>query len=81
MDAILGVFKSEVECTTQALHDAYEALSESTGLGLGQYIHPTRLALSGKSIGPGLFELAELLGRDECVLRIERAIEFVKGLE
>jgi glutamyl-tRNA synthetase len=81
MELILGVFMSDVECTAQGLHDAYEAMSESSGLGLGQYIHPTRLALSGKSVGPGLFELAELLGRDECVGRIERAIEFVKRLE
>ena len=81
INAILDLFNADPDCTTQSLHDAYEALSESTGLGLGQYIHPTRLALSGKSVGPGLFELAELLGKDECIRRIENAVEYVKGLE
>ena len=47
---------------------------------MGQFIHPTRLALTGKSVGPGLFELAELLGRETCLARIARAIEYVRQL-
>lgn len=80
MNAILAVFEADESCSTQSLHDAYEKMSEESGLGLGQYIHPTRLALTGKSIGPGLFELAELLGRDESLKRINAAIEYVKTL-
>lgn len=80
LEMILGVFEADADCTTQSLHDAYEILCAAQDFGLGQFIHPTRLALSGKSIGPGLFELAELLGKDECIRRITRAIGYVKGL-
>ena len=51
----------------EALHDVLETLAEQSEVGMGQFIHPTRLALTGKTVGPGLFELAELLGREECV--------------
>jgi glutamyl-tRNA synthetase len=44
------------------------------GVGAGKIIHPLRLAVSGTSKGPGLFEMMELLGRDACVRRIERAL-------
>ena len=64
-----------------AFRTAYNSMAESSGVSLGPYIHPTRLALTGKSVGPGLFELAELLGKDACIARIERAIEYVQRLD
>ena len=57
------------------------ALAEQSDVGLGQLVHPTRLALTGKSVGPGLFELTELMGRDECRERIAKAIEYVGTLD
>jgi glutamyl/glutaminyl-tRNA synthetase len=41
-------------------------------------VHPLRLALTGKSVGPGLFELAELLGRETSLKRVDAALEFVR---
>jgi len=63
------------------LKEAFKKLAENAGVGLGQLIHPTRLALTGKSVGPGLFELAELLGKDVCVNRMERALAYVRDLQ
>ena len=41
----------------QVLEDAYRDLSAELGVSAGEIIHPTRLALSGRTMGPGLFEL------------------------
>ncbi|HEY3782016.1 MAG TPA: glutamate--tRNA ligase [Fimbriimonadaceae bacterium] len=43
---------------------------------LGPIVHPLRVALTGKTTGPGLFELMEVLGKDRMVARLTRA----KGL-
>jgi glutamyl/glutaminyl-tRNA synthetase len=40
-------------------------------------IHPLRVALSGKTVGPGMFELIETLGRDKTLARIDRAWAFL----
>ncbi len=80
LEIIRGVFEEADPWTAEALHEAYEALAAEADVGLGQFIHPTRLALTGKSVGPGLFELAELLGKDACRDRIARAIEYVGTL-
>ena len=80
LESVLEIIQGDETFTAQSLHDAYEVKCESIGLGTGKLNALSRLALSGKMIGPGLFELAELLGKDECVIRIENAIEFVKGL-
>jgi glutamyl/glutaminyl-tRNA synthetase len=37
-------------------------------------IHPVRVALTGKTVGPGLFELIEVLGKERVLERLDRAI-------
>jgi glutamyl-tRNA synthetase len=41
-------------------------------------IHPLRVALSARTVGPGMFELIEALGRERVIRRIERAIKLFK---
>lgn len=45
------------------------------GTGAGKIIHPLRIALSGVSGGPGVFDIAYILGKEECSRRIQKAIE------
>jgi glutamyl-tRNA synthetase len=40
---------------------------------IGPVVHPTRVALTGKTVGPGLFELMSVLGPDRMVKRLKRA--------
>jgi len=58
---------------------AFDGLVVNTGRSLGDFVHPARLALSGKSVGPGLFELAELLGKEKCLERLRNAAVFVQN--
>lgn len=78
LDAIEGTLSNTMTWTAEALHAAFERLGETQG-GMGKVVHPMRLALTGKSVGPGLFELAELLGKDACLRRMGRALEFVRA--
>jgi len=59
------------------LKTAVEQAAADREEGLGKWVAPLRLALTGKSVGPGLFELSELLGREACLSRIDRAIEHI----
>jgi glutamyl-tRNA synthetase len=47
----------------------------SQGNGMGPWVHPIRVAVSGRMDGPGLFEMLELLGRDRTVARLRNAAE------
>ena len=60
--------------TTVTLEAIVKEKAGQLGMGAGKLIHPLRLAVSGTSKGPGLFEMMELLGRETCQRRIERAI-------
>jgi glutamyl-tRNA synthetase len=41
---------------------------------IGQIIHPVRVAMTGKSVGLGLFDTLAILGRTRCLQRIDRAM-------
>ena len=43
----------------------------------GEVIHPVRVAVSGRTVGPGLYELIDVLGRDRSLRRLDRALTLV----
>ncbi len=67
--------------TIENVENAYRELAESLGVSAGHLIHPTRLALTGRTIGPGLFDIIFLLGRDKCIERIAKAITYIRKQE
>ncbi len=71
---VLGLLQSTPEFTAAELDPAIHAWIDSRGMQMGQLVHALRLALTGKTVGPGLFEILELLGRERSIARIERAI-------
>jgi glutamyl-tRNA synthetase len=50
------------------------AFVEAEGIKIGDVIHAIRVAVTGKSTGPGLFDCLALLGRMRCLARIDRAL-------
>lgn len=60
------------------LEEALKNTAEELQIGTGKLIHPVRLAVTGIGVGPGLYEILEILGKDEVILRLERAMEVIK---
>ncbi|MCD2434990.1 glutamate--tRNA ligase [Acidaminococcus sp. NSJ-142] len=58
--------------------DAYNKLAEDLGLSLGKVIHPTRLALTGRTFSPGMFDVMVLLGKEKTLARLQQAIAYIK---
>ncbi len=60
------------------LEEAFKTLAAAHGKKVGAYIHPVRLAASGRSVGPSLYHLLEVLGKERVLARIDRALEKFK---
>ncbi len=54
--------------------DSFKKLVEEEGIKMGQLAQPARVALTGRTASPGLFEVMEVLGRERTLLRLRRAI-------
>ena len=62
----------------QTTEDATRAVVSELGISGGSIIHPTRVALTGLTAGPGLFEIMIVLGKTKTLARINRALNFIK---
>ncbi len=60
------------------LEKVFYAILDDLEIKGKQIIHPTRLALSGKTVGPGLFEMMEVMGKEKCIARLEQAIAWIR---
>jgi len=55
------------------LENLFKALAEEKAIKPGELLLPFRIMLVGGKFGPGVFDIAELLGREETINRIQRA--------
>lgn len=60
------------------LHDAVIGYATEQGLNLGSIMNSLRIALVGAAKGPEIFDIIELLGKDETLARIARAVDVIK---
>jgi len=72
LDDALAEYAS-CDWTAPALHDLTQAIGEAHGLKLGKAQAPIRVAVTGRSVGPPLFESLEVLGRDTTLARVRTA--------
>ncbi len=61
------------------IEGAFVQTMEATGLKLGKIAQPVRVALSGKTVSPGIFEIIRVLGREETLKRMDQALAFMQN--
>ena len=59
----------------QGLEAALKELAVALGCKTGDLIHPARVAVSGKTVGPSLYHMLEVMGRDRVMNRIKCTLE------
>lgn len=62
----------------QTLEEIYRDYAGQNELSTGKLIHPTRLAVSGVSFGPGLYEMLEVIGKDRVISRMTAAVKWIE---
>ncbi len=64
-------------------HNAIEAVFDDVvskkTVKLGKIAQPVRVALTGGTVSPGIFEVIETLGKDETITRLNKAIAFIES--
>jgi len=56
------------------LEEALKRVVEGAGAKVGDLVHAVRVAITGKTVGPGLYDCLEILGREATLARLERAL-------
>jgi glutamyl-tRNA synthetase len=72
---LLAELSKTTEWSAETTEAAVRAFADSQGLKLGKAAQPLRAALTGKSTSPGVFDVLDVLGREESLGRIEDQID------
>jgi glutamyl-tRNA synthetase len=67
--------------TAAALESAIKGYCESSGVGLGKVAQPIRVAVSGGTVSPPIFDTLEVLGKERSLARIDAAIAAVVAMQ
>lgn len=73
-DRIYNIEKFDKE----AIEVEFRSVAKELGLKARDLVHPVRVALTGRRVGPGLFEAMEVLGKKKVDVRLKRLIGYWK---
>ncbi|GKT09046.1 glutamate--tRNA ligase [Desulforhabdus sp. TSK] len=79
-DRLIPVFESMEVFNEENLEKAFhQIVVTEMGLKLGKVAQPVRVALTGGTVSPGLFEIIGVLGKETVLKRLKRALEHMKS--
>ena len=72
--ALIGKLRAALEAVTdwsaETTETAMRNFAEQNNLKLGAVAQPLRVALTGRTTSPGIFDVLAVLGREECLARL-----------
>ncbi|HET8804183.1 MAG TPA: glutamate--tRNA ligase, partial [Aequorivita sp.] len=69
--------KDADDFSAENLSEKVKGWITSENIGFGKVMMPLRLAIVGEMKGPDVFDILSILGKEESVSRIEKAIDFI----
>jgi glutamyl/glutaminyl-tRNA synthetase len=73
--ALIAAFAQVPDFKADALQEALKATAKSLGIKPGLLVHPLRVATTGSTIGPSLYHLLEIIGRETTLQRLKSALD------
>lgn len=80
LEKCIAALKADEVFDLTSTEAIYNKIAADNGLALGKVIHPTRLALTGRTVSPGMFDVMVLLGKEKTLARMRKAVEYIKSL-
>ena len=75
MEIFLGRLESVAEVNEKSLEEIFKEIVAQRNMKLGALAQAVRVALTGKSSSPGIYEVMRILGKDEVLKRLSKALK------
>ena len=75
IEDVLKGMESITSLSETDIDGLFKAIMSNKGLKMGQVAQPVRVALTGRAVSPGIFEVIDILGKDKVVRRLRTAID------
>ena len=77
LNSIVDLFFSMSDFSAEQIETQFKSHLEKNQWGLGMVLPAFRLSVTGLGVGPSMFAISELLGKDEVIRRIKTAIDTI----
>ena len=77
----IEILGSVGEFSQEPIENAFKEFIQAKNLGIGAVLPLFRLLITGTGTGPSMFEIAQFLGKEECIYRLESGISAVEALK
>jgi len=74
LSALRDEFRKIDNWNLEAIESSLKALAQKLGCKTGDLVHPARVAVSGRSVGPSLYHMLEVMGKERVLMRFDRII-------
>jgi glutamyl-tRNA synthetase len=75
----LALLEGAEPFTATVLEERFRAAAEAAGIKVGSFFAPFRVAITGRTVSPPLFESMEVLGQDETIARVHNALQALQS--
>jgi glutamyl-tRNA synthetase len=79
LEAFIEMLRNEAVWEVAPLEEHFKQWVEARGFSMKDVAQPVRVALTGRTASPGLFDVMVVLGRDTSLARLERGLGFARG--
>jgi glutamyl-tRNA synthetase len=79
LDLLVKALEELSDYSEENLENAFKSVMARTGLKLGKIAQPVRVALTGRTASPGIFEIIEIIGKQKVLQRLKQAIAYIDG--
>lgn len=74
MEAVRGALANQQDFSADAVSATTKKVAGELGVKIGLVVHPLRLACTGRTVGPSLYHLMEVLGKERILARLDRFV-------
>jgi glutamyl-tRNA synthetase len=79
LKAVKQALSEADDFSAHGLEAVFKSVMEKLDVKLGAVAQPVRVAVTGRTESPGIFDVLEVLGREKALKRLERAIETIES--
>jgi glutamyl-tRNA synthetase len=79
LEDLLSDLKETTDFDQKELEKTFSSFLERHQIKLGTVAQPLRVALTGRAVSPGIFEIMEVMGQETVINRLSNAISHIKS--
>jgi glutamyl-tRNA synthetase len=79
LSLLIARFEAEPAFHKEQWETIFKQVVDEQGMKMGQLAQPVRVALTGRTASPGLFDVMDVLGRDHTLARLKKGLARAQG--